>query len=165
MIEEGSKAFMADNYYSWSTTEAASTFFAESSTTAAWPPTKIYSTWTTNWPQVALQGNIKEGGSIREQFKDLAQKIIAEGGDKVEMRTLFKVYVVDPRKGGKILMNGEPVIAANENQAMLKVGVAKVAGDVDLDIEQVDVYVEEVATFIRPRKETGKVKIVKDEED
>ena len=82
-----------------------------------------------------------------------------------EQRTLFRVYVVDPRKGGKVLMNGDPIVAANENQAMLKIGVAKIAADVGLDLEQVDVYVEEVATFIRPRKETRRVKIVKDDDE
>ena len=83
----------------------------------------------------------------------------------MEKRTLFRVYVVDPRKGGKVLLNGEAVIALNENQAMLKVGIAKIAADADREIEQLDVYVEEVGTFIRPRKETQKVKITKDEEE
>ena len=83
----------------------------------------------------------------------------------MEQRTLFKVYVVDPRKNAKILLDGKLVIAVNENQAMLKAGVADVAEKAGMDLEQVDVYVQTIGTFIRPRKETQRVKITKDEED
>jgi len=82
----------------------------------------------------------------------------------MDKRTLFAVYVVDPRKNGKILMDGKRVIAVNENQAMLKAGVAEVADAEGLDLEQVDVYVDVIGTFIRPRKETQKVKVVKEDE-
>jgi hypothetical protein len=34
-----------------------------------------------------------------------------------------------------------------------------------IPIEQVDVHVEHIGTFIRPRKETQRVKITKEEED
>ena len=84
---------------------------------------------------------------------------------EVERRTLFKVYVVDPRKTGTILMDGKLVIAVNENQAMLKAGVAEVAQKHNRELEQVDVYVQEIGTFIRPRKETQRVKVAKDEEE
>lgn len=83
---------------------------------------------------------------------------------KKEMRSLYRVYVVDPRKNGKVLKDGELVIADNENQAMLKAGVATVAAQANLELEQVDVYVEKIGTFIRPRKETQRVKMVKEEE-
>ena len=82
----------------------------------------------------------------------------------MEQRTLFKVYVVDPRKNGKILCDGKLVIAVNENQAMLKAGVAGIADAAGLDLEQVDVYVQVIGTFIRPRKETQRVKVIKEED-
>ena len=63
-------------------------------------------------------------------------------------------------------MDGKCVIALNENQAMLKAGVAQVAADAGREIEQLDIYVDCVGTFIRPLKETQRVKIAKsDEED
>jgi hypothetical protein len=79
------------------------------------------------------------------------------------MRSLYKVYVVDPRGGGKVLMDGKSVIAENAERAILKAGVAASIGD--LELEQVDVYAEQVATFIRPRKETQKVKIAEKDEE
>jgi hypothetical protein len=82
----------------------------------------------------------------------------------MEKRTLFRVYVVDPRGAGK-LIGEKSVIAESESQATLKAGVAQIASDQGLELEQVDIYVENVATFIRPRKETQKVKIAKDEEE
>ena len=162
IIEEASKNFMSDNYYTWtdsstSGSTGATDYFQVSPITFT-----PYVTWINNWPTTEPRLPLKD------QFKQLEEKIKLEAKEVTKMgeqRTLFRVYVVDPRKGGKILMNGEPIIAANENQAMLKVGVGKVAGEVGLDLEQVDVYVEEVATFIRPRKETGRVKIVKDDDE
>ncbi len=118
-----------------------------------------YHTWvdgtTWNVPWYPFQPTT----TIREIIKE---KVVTK---EVEQRTLYRVYVIDPRKGGKILMDGEPVIAKNENQAMLKVGIAQIADKINRDIEQLDVYVEEVGTFIRPRKETQRVKITKEEED
>ena len=40
---------------------------------------------------------------------------------------------------------------------MLKAGVAQTAENNNLDLEQVDVYVECIGTFIRPRKETQRI--------
>ena len=79
------------------------------------------------------------------------------------MRSLYKVYVVDPRKLGKLL-SGVTVIAETEEQALLKAGVAEIAKSVSLEIEQVDTQVVCFGSFIRPRRETRKVKIVKDED-
>jgi len=62
-------------------------------------------------------------------------------------------------------MDGIAIIAENENQAMLKAGVAQVATTEGVDIEDLDVYVEKVGTFIRPRKKAEKVKIVKEDEE
>ena len=128
-------------------------------------------TWTTTW------GDSSGGTSANEYWYvdtpnttptiTTIREIIKEREvtKEVETRTLYRVYVVDPRKGGKILLNGEAVIALNENQAMLKVGIAKIASDIGREIEQLDVYVEEVGTFIRPRKETQRVKITKEDEE
>lgn len=79
-------------------------------------------------------------------------------------RSLYKVYVVDPRKAGKVLMDGKTVIAISEGEAQMKAGVGEVIAKEGLDFEQVDVYCEKVAEFIRPRKDTQKVVIAKDEE-
>jgi hypothetical protein len=84
---------------------------------------------------------------------------------EVEKRSLFEVFVVDPRKNGKILLDGKRVIAENENQAMLKAGVGTIAAENNLELEQVDVYVRLIGTFVRPRKETQKVEIIDKEED
>ncbi len=111
-------------------------------------------TWTNNWPtiQPITQTVIKEIIKEREVTKE------------VEKRTLFKVYVVNPKKNGELLLDGKSVIAINENQAMLKAGVAEIAEKVGLDLDQVDVYVQAIGTFIRPRKDIQRVKITKEEE-
>lgn len=77
-------------------------------------------------------------------------------------RSLYKVYVVDPRGAGKVLLKGEKVIATTEAEAQLKAGVGKVIADAGLDFEQVDIYCEQIAAFIRPRKEIQKVVLSKD---
>ena len=82
-----------------------------------------------------------------------------------KMRSIYRVYAVDPRGGGKVLMDGKAVVADSDTQATLKAGVAAAAEEVGLDLEQVDVYAEHVAEFVRPRRETQKVKIAKDDED
>ena len=43
--------------------------------------------------------------------------------------------------------------------------MAQIASEQGLELEQVDIYVENIAQFIRPRKETQKVRIAKDEEE
>jgi hypothetical protein len=110
-------------------------------------------TWESDWvsaqsPTITIREIIKE--------KEVT---------KMDKRTLFRVYVVDPRKNGKILLDGKLVIAVNENQAMLKAGVADIADKEGLELEQVDVYVQTIGTFIRPRKETQRVKMVKEEDE
>jgi len=77
-------------------------------------------------------------------------------------RSLYRVWVIDPRGAGKVLMEGKPVIADNENQALMKAGAAQAAAENGLDIEQVDTYAEHVSRFIRMRRETQKVRIAKD---
>jgi hypothetical protein len=112
-------------------------------------------TWGQEWDDATVfQPTI----TIREIIKE------KEVTKEVEQRTLFKVFVVNPKKNGELLMDGKSVIALNENQAMLKAGVAEVAEKTGLDLEQVDVYVQVIGTFIRPRKSTQRVKVV-DKED
>ena len=82
-----------------------------------------------------------------------------------EQRSLFRVYVVNPKGGGKVLLDGKCVIADNSNQATLKAGVAAIAEQEGLDLEQIDVYAEHVAQFVRPRRETQKVRIAKEDEE
>lgn len=80
-------------------------------------------------------------------------------------RALWRVYVVDPRKAGQILLDGsQPVIATGEVEAQMKAGVGEVIAKNNLDIEQCDIYCEKIAEFIRPRKDTQKVVIAKDED-
>ena len=117
-----------------------------------------YQTWGDVW--------YGDGTHYGDNPTTIIREIIKEKEvTKMNERTLFKVYVVDPRKNGKILLDGKLVIAVNENQAMLKAGVADVAEKAGRDLDQVDVYVQTIGTFIRPRKETQRVKMVKDEED
>jgi hypothetical protein len=79
-------------------------------------------------------------------------------------RGIWHVYVVDPRKGGKILLDGMSVIAGTEAEAQIKANIAQVIQDAGLDFGQVDIYCELVAHFIRPRKDVHKVILAKDEE-
>jgi len=146
LSEEAGTSYMA-GYTTWADSGA---------TAGVYYPSITYYTWDNNWttdfndqPIQTIRGIIKE-------------KVVTK---EVEQRTLYRVYIVDPRKGGKVLMDGKPVIAKNENQAMLKAGIAEIAYGVGREVEQLDVYVEEVGTFIRPRKETQRVKISKEEED
>ena len=138
---------MVGSYVSW-TDNAAGTTYPNSYT------------WQGDWDTPSIDPNFYQPiTTIREIIKE---KVVTK---EVEQRTLFRVYIVDPRKGGKVLMDGKPVIAKNENQAMLKAGIAEIADKAGREVEQLDVYVEEVGTFIRPRKETQRVKITKEEED
>lgn len=122
-----------------------------------------YQTWVGDWHiedyLPFTPNDVCPTVTIREIIKE---KVVTK---EVEQRTLFKVFVVDPRKSGKILSE-KAVIAENENQAMLKAGVVQVCADNGLELEQADVYCQLIGTFIRPRKDTQRVKVVKtDEED
>lgn len=79
-------------------------------------------------------------------------------------RGLWHVYIVDPRKGGRILLDGKSVIADSEAEAQIKVNIVQVIQDAGLEFGQVDIYCELVANFIRPRKDVQKVILAKDEE-
>ena len=78
-------------------------------------------------------------------------------------RSLWRIYAVDPRGAGKVIMNGtEVVVASTESEALLKSGVGAEAAKAGLDISQIDVYAERIAEFIRPRKDTQKVVMAKE---
>ena len=47
----------------------------------------------------------------------------------------------------------------------MKAGFGSVVTDAGLDLEQVDVYCEKIAEFIRPRKDIQQVVISKNEDD
>ena len=79
-------------------------------------------------------------------------------------RGLYKVFVIDPRGTGKVLLDGKTVIATSETEAQMKAGVGQVLSDAGLEFEQADVYAELIAAFVRPRKETQKVVIAKESE-
>ena len=81
----------------------------------------------------------------------------------MEQRSLYRVWVVDPRGTGKVLMAGACIIAESEGQAMMKAGVAKVAEDAGLELEQVDAYAEHVGKFIRAKKGVQEVKIISED--
>jgi len=124
-------------------------------------------TWGGSWDTsdyVYMDANTLTTDQITP-YTSIVKEIIKEKvvTKEVEKRTLYKVFVVDPRKQGKILVE-KAVIAINENQAMLKAGVAEAADGAELELEQVDVYVQLIGTFIRPRKETQRVKISKEED-
>lgn len=83
-----------------------------------------------------------------------------------KMRSLYDVYVVDPRKQGKVIGSVLGIIIAdNQEQALLKANVAKIAEDAGLELEQVDVYARIIGDFIRPRKDTQRVKIVREKDE
>ena len=148
----GGLTLTAGDSTSWTTSGTASDFTIGGN----YEP---YHIWTSDWAD-------SSDVTICPQPITIVREIIKEKGvTQMEQRTLFKVYVVDPRKNGKILLDGRLVIAVNENQAMLKAGVADIADAAGLDLEQVDVYVDVIGTFIRPRKETQRVKMVKEEEE
>jgi len=79
-------------------------------------------------------------------------------------RSLWKVYVVNPKGSGTVLLDGISVVAATEAEAREKVGVGKVIASAGLDYDQADVYAEKVAEFVRPRKETQRVVLAKDQD-
>lgn len=101
-----------------------------------------------------------EVSELEQRVKELEKKLKKEG----KMRSLYKVYVVDPRKAG-VLLDEKTVITETEEQALLKAGVAQTAEKVGLELERIDTFVEQIGEFIRPRKETQKVKMVKDDDD
>lgn len=114
-----------------------------------------------NWDYYYPYSNTTFDGGYMPSVINIKEKEVTKEMNK---RSLFKVYVVDPRRKGKLLLE-QSVIAENENQAMMKSDLVKVAGEAGLDLDQVDVYAELIDTFIRARKETQRVKIAKDEED
>ena len=98
---------------------------------------------------------------LERRVRELEEKLRKE---EPRMLSLYKVYVVDPRKLGKLL-DETIVIAETEEQALLKAGVAQTAEKAGLELEQVDTLVDQLGAFIRPRKETQRVKMVKEDED
>jgi len=157
MSQEVGTEFMNGNYVTLTTSNTTGGLTTDvtwgDSAGTTWYP---YQTWIDEWhteypeyPQtVTIQTIIKEKEVTKE----------------VQKRTLYKVFVVDPRKSGKILSE-VAVIAENENQAMLKANVLDVAEKAGMELEQLDVYCQLIGTFIRPRKDTQRVKVVKTEEE
>ena len=78
-----------------------------------------------------------------------------------EKRKLCRVYVVDPRGEGAVLLEKLVIVpeSGDDSRAILKALV----GSSITSLDKVDTYVEEIATFIRGGKETQKVVIVKDD--
>lgn len=155
--------YMSGNYITLPATNSVDCYTTSRTTTDS----GILTTDSTTYYPYTTWGDLWVGDSDdadRFAARAAIREIIKEEVT-MDKRTLFKVYVVDPKKNGKVLLDGKLVIAVNENQAMLKAGVADIAEGVGLDLEQVDVYVQTIGTFIRPRKETQRVKITKDEED
>lgn len=134
------------------TTTAGNTTFSPNTTGG------YYYTWGDQWVGGWDNSAYQPVTVIKEIIKEREVKLVEE-------RSLWRIYVVDPRKGGAILMNGNVVVAKNENEALLKAGVAQVVSDIGRELDQVDVYAEKIGTFIRPRKEAQRVKISKEDED
>lgn len=152
--------YMSDNFITFS----GDTYAVASNTTAA-SYTTDGTSWTPYYPLQTWGDTWYDNGDDISNGTTIIREIVKEKEvTKMQQRTLFAVYVVDPRKNGKVLLDGKRVIAVNENQAMLKAGVAEVAEKEGLELEQVDVYVDCIGTFIRPRKETQKVKVVKEDD-
>ena len=156
---EGGNADFVSNYVSLTGTTTDSGSITITSPTV----TDTYYTWGDTWYDNGTSDiKIPIDPFLNERISnEINKKVVTK---QVEQRTLYKVYVVDPRKGGEILLDGKSVIAKDQQQAMLKAGVLDIALKVGLDIEDVDVYVKEVGTFIRPKKSTQRVKVVKEED-
>ena len=109
-----------------------------------------------------MSGKVKELLKLTESKANTKQ--VKEGGD-VKMaennrRSVFQVLIVDPKTG--TILRDEKVVAVDASRAQM-IAVAR-AGIVDLD--KVDIgCVVLVEGFIRPKKETQKVTIEKDEKE
>jgi len=155
LAKEVGTEFMGGEYLTVTASgNSGSTVWSNYGDTAVYPYQTWIQPWITEYPETVYPSVV----TIREIIKE---KVVTK---EVEQRTLYKVFVVDPRKAGKILLE-KAVIAENENQAMLKAGVLQACSGAGLELEQADVYCQLVGTFIRPRKDTQRVKVVKTDED
>ena len=116
-------------------------------------------TTTTCWINTASY-DYGENGRIK--YKYGTKKYLEE--KKPKMRGLYDVYVVDPRKQGRLIDVVKGVIAKDQNEAIMKANVVKIAQSVGLELDEVDYYANCIGCFIRPRKETHKVKVVRDDD-
>lgn len=89
------------------------------------------------------------------------------GGDSMsddKRRSVFQVFAVDP-KTAKILVD-ERVVARDSSEATLKAVAKAQAGGQTIDFDRVDIGCTVVIEgFIRPKKETQKVVIEKEEKE
>lgn len=152
---------MAGDYLNWTTTWGDT---AAGTTTDGMP--YCVTPWYNADDPYTYQptGTVTIKSADTEELKRKVEELEKRLGGEAKMRSLFKVYVVDPRKTGKLLAE-TTVIAETEEQAILKAGVAQIAEKAGLELEQIDTLVNNMGEFIRPRKETQRVKMVKDEED
>ena len=59
------------------------------------------------------------------------------------VETLFSVYVINPYSG-EVVISGEVVMAENEEDAIRKAGVERVAYDIGIQLEELLVYASKV---------------------
>jgi hypothetical protein len=74
------------------------------------------------------------------------------------VRYLFQVWIVDPKLEG--VLNVLTVVAKDRSEALLK---APIPADVRANADDYDFLIEQVGE-VRPKRETQKVKVVKDDE-
>ncbi len=121
-----------------------------SSISVGWGDT---SQWEINYTSVGWG----DTSQIEKRIQELEEKLRKE---EPKMRSLFKVYVVDPKGDGKVVIE-DTQIAETQEKALLK---SIAASGKQVDVDKVDTLVVTLGTFIRPRKETQKVEMVKPEE-
>jgi hypothetical protein len=90
-------------------------------------------------------------------------KIEKEVSHMSEKRKLCRVYVVDPKGEGKVIKEELAIVpeSADDSKAILK----SLAGMEIKNLDSFDIYVEDIATFIRGKKEVQRILITKNAGD
>lgn len=82
----------------------------------------------------------------------------------MEKRKLCRVYVVNPKGEGDVVL--EKLVIVPENADDSKAILKSLAGKEIKDLDKFDIYVEDISTFIRGKKDIQKVKVITaDDED
>ena len=66
------------------------------------------------------------------------------------VETLFSAYVINPYSG-EVVISGTVVIAENENDTIRKAGVERLADDMGVQLEELQIYVSRAGTSIEKR--------------
>ncbi len=119
-----------------------------------------YNTWVTGVTPQDFGGSVAQ---TRRYADDAALFSIKK--EEKGMRSIFKTYIVDPKKE-KVLATVE-TIAENAQEAERKALMSRAVSALDIsDISNVDIVSIPATThFIRAKKDVQKVKVVKGDDD